>query len=124
MELIFITTMLEAIILLIVLAIFVTAVRLFRRKSPQPEYLAKRLLVSGVEAVAIVLATEDAGVFLNHQPLIRVQVQVIPERDRNFVVELRESQSYIERASIRRGSTVRVKYNPVNPKETVLLRDE
>ena len=120
MELIFITTMLQAVILVIVLAIIFTASQLVRRKNGRSSLFARRS--GAIESMAVVLAMEETGVFMNQQPLIKLQMQVLPERGRNFVVEVREVMSAVDQAAIRSGSTVRVRYNPDNLKETVLIK--
>lgn len=117
MELIFITTMLESVIAILVLAIIFTASQFYRRKR---SVTARG--VSGVEAQAVILTVEETGVYMNHHPLVRMQMQVLPDRGRNFVVEIREVLSYLDLAEYRTGTTVRVKYNPSNFQDTTLIK--
>ena len=72
--------------------------------------------------MAVVLAMEETGVFMNQQPLIKLQMQVTPEKGRNFVVEVREVLTNSDKATIRSGSTVKVRYNPDNLKDTILIK--
>jgi hypothetical protein len=122
MELIFITTMLQGITLLMIIAIVFTASQLVRRRKSRNARSGDRLANTPLEAHAVVLTMEDTGVFMNQQPLVKMQMQVLPDRGRNFVVEVREVLSGGDRATIRSGSTVRVRYNPANPKDTTLVK--
>lgn len=122
MELIFITTMLETAIILIMLAILFTVGQFYRKRRSFAGLLSRRHSLTGVEAKAVILTLEETGVFMNHHPLIKLQMQVLPERGRNFVVEIREVLSYMDLADMRTGSTVRVKFNPENVKDTTLVK--
>jgi hypothetical protein len=62
--------------------LFSPLISLHRRK--------KRLLREGIEADAILLNMEEAGVFLNRQAVMILQVKVHPQNGRNFVSEIRE----------------------------------
>ena len=122
MELIFITTMLQGISLLLIIAILFTASQLMRRRNRFRQSAATRKQPSVVEASAVVLTMEETGVFMNRQPLVKMQMQVLPDRGRNFVVEVREVLSASDQAMIRSGATVKVQYPSGNPKEAVLLK--
>jgi hypothetical protein len=122
MEMIFIATLMEAAIIVLVLAILFVAVQVIRKRKPGGRLSSKKQVLDGEVAKAIVLAIEQTGLFLNHRPQVKMQMQVIPDRGRNFVVEIREIMSYVELATIRTGSTVLVKFNPSNPKEIELLK--
>lgn len=123
MEMIFIATLMETAIIVLVLAILFVGVQLARKRNPSRKLSYKQQqLLQGEVAKAIVLAIEQTGLFLNHRPQVKMQMQVIPDRGRNFVVEIKEVVSYVELATIRTGSTVLVKFNPSNPKEIELLK--
>src|SRR5688500_14392682 len=117
MEMIFIATLMETAIIVLVLAILFVAVQVIRKRKPGDRLSSKKQVLDGEVAKARVLAIEQTGLFLNHRPQVKMQMQVIPDRGRNFVVEIREIMSYVELATIRTGSTVLVKFNPSNPKE-------
>jgi hypothetical protein len=122
MEMIFIATLMETAIIVLVLAILFVAVQVVRKRKPSDKVIVKKQVLDGEVAKAIVLAIEQTGLFLNHRPQVKMQMQVIPDRGRNFVVEIKEIMSYVELATIRTGSTVLVKFNPSNPKEIELLK--
>ena len=86
--------------------------------------MKKRLMREGVEAEAILLNMEQTGQFVNNQPQIKLQVQVHPTIGRNFVSEIREVLSMIDVSQLRIGSTLKVKYNPSNTKEVMVLRQQ
>lgn len=122
MEMIFIATLMETAIIVLVLAILFVSVQLVRKKKPSGRLSHRQQALHGEVAKAIVLGIEQTGLFLNHRPQVKMQMQVIPDRGRNFVVEIKEIVSYVELATIRTGSTVLVKFNPSNPKEIELLK--
>lgn len=86
--------------------------------------MKKRLLREGEEADAVLLNIEQTGLFINNRPQIKLQVQVHPPSGRNFVSEVREVLSLIDLSQLRIGSNLKVKYNPANTKEVIVLRRE
>ena len=84
--------------------------------------MKRRLMNEGVEADAVLLNMEQTGLYINNQPQIKLQVQVQPLTGRNFVSEVREVLTLIDLSQLRIGSTLKVKYNPVNNKEVMVLR--
>jgi hypothetical protein len=93
--------------------LFSPLISLHRRK--------KRLLREGIEADAILLNMEEAGVFLNRQAVMILQVKVHPQNGRNFVSEIREVMTGQERSHLHTGSTLRVRYNPSNIKDVMVV---
>ncbi len=79
---------------------------------------------NAVEAEAIVLKMEQTGLYTNKLPQVKLQMQVLPDKGRNFIAEINTVLPGIEPDAIKAGGTVRVKYNPVNYKELVLLKAE
>jgi len=77
---------------------------------------------NAVEAEAIVLKMEQTGLYTNKLPQVKLQMQVQPDKGRNFIAEINTVLSGIEPGAIKEGGTVWVKYNPVNYKEMVLLK--
>lgn len=83
----------------------------------------KKLVREGIEAQAVLLNVEQTGIYVNNQPQVRLQVQVHPLTGRNFVSETREVLTLIDLSRLRIGSTLKVKYNPANTKELMVLRN-
>ena len=75
-----------------------------------------------LEAKAIVLDVELTGLYLNHQAQVKLQMQVLPDRGRNFVTEIKELFAVAELAKLQTGNTMKVKYNPANTKEIALVK--
>lgn len=90
----------------------------------QINQMKKRLMRQGIEADAVLLNMEQTGLYVNNQPQIKLQVQVQPLTGRNFVSEIREVLTLIDLSQLRIGSTLKVKYNPVNTKEVMVLRQQ
>jgi hypothetical protein len=114
--------MLFAIITIAVIAVlyFVLSRTLF--PLLQISKMKRRLMSEGVEAPAVLLNMEQTGLYVNNQPQIKLQVQVQPLTGRNFVSEVREVLTLVDLSQLHIGSTLRVKYNPVNTREVMVLR--
>ncbi len=82
----------------------------------------KRPVKQTLEARAIVLSIEQTGLYLDHKPQVKMQMQVLPEQGRNFVAEIKEILSFLDLDAIKAGSLVIVKYNPANIKEVSLVK--
>lgn len=115
--------MLEAAIVVLLLAIVFVAVQVFRNRHRGMGLVTRRGRPEPLEAKAVILAIEQTGLFMNHQPQIKMQMQVIPDKGRNFVAEVKQVVSFVDLARIRTGATVKVKYNPSNTKEVVVVKD-
>jgi hypothetical protein len=94
-------------------------VRIVATETPK---LKKRLSKCGVEAEAVLLNVELTGTFTDNLPQVKLQMKVQPKIGRNFVTEINESFTRVEMARISAGSIVKVKYNPGNLKEIVLVK--
>lgn len=82
----------------------------------------RRLQREGTEANAVLLNMEQTGLYVNNQPQIKLQLQVHPLTGRNFVSETNEVLTLIDLSQLRIGSTLKVKYNPANTKEVMMMR--
>jgi hypothetical protein len=82
----------------------------------------RRLATEGVEASAILLNMEQTGLYVNNQPQVKMQLQVHPLTGRNFVSETREVVNFIDLSQLQIGCTLKVKYNPDNIKEVMVVR--
>ena len=74
------------------------------------------------EAEAIVLSIKKAGSSSGKQPQVKMQMQVQPERGRNFVTEINEIIPLAELANYNTGMKIKVKYNPRNTKEVLVVK--
>lgn len=117
MEMIFIATLIEMVLVIALLAIFFLAGKIVwggRVKGlnwSKPDH---------VESRAIVLNVEQTGLFLNQHAHVKLQVRVIGGR--TFVSELQELLSARELAGIHSGATVMVRYNPDTRNGLVLVK--
>ena len=76
---------------------------------------------NAVEAEAIVLKMEPTGIFVNKMPQVKVQMQVQPDKGRNFVTEISTVLSCTDMQMVKTGGMIRVKYNPQNYRELFLI---
>jgi hypothetical protein len=116
------STFIETASLIALLAVLFLAGQIFLLRSfikGSPKHRGRN---QQVEAKAIILAVEETGVYMNKQPLMKLQMQVIPEKGRNFITETKQVFSPVDMKDIRSGSTVTVKYNTGNQKEIALVR--
>lgn len=106
-------------VLLLVVVAFVFGHTIF--PMAQNRRMKKRLLKEGVEAEAVLLNIEQTGMYVNHQPQLKLQVQVHPLNGRNFVTDVREVLTLKHLGRLRIGGRLKVKYNPANTKEVVMM---
>ena len=76
--------------------------------------LSRRLKRNGLEAHAVLLSAQPIGNYRNNMIKVKLQVQVQPEKGRNFVTETKELISKDDFELIPIGSKIKVKYNPAN----------
>lgn len=74
----------------------------------------KRTNGSNQEAEAVVLNIEKTGLYFDNKPQVKMQVQVIPEKGRNYIAE---AISVLENDKIIAGTKVRVAFNPRHPQK-------
>ena len=88
----------------------------------QAEKIKQRLKKEGVMAEAVLLEMEQTGLYVNKLPQVRLQMRVKHESGGNFISETREALTLADLAQLPVGSTVKVRYNPRNRKEIMLVR--
>ena len=74
------------------------------------------------QAEAIVLNLQPTGLFINKLPQVKMQMQVQPEKGRNFIVEIQQLLQPSELELIREGSRIMVQYDTTNHKLVSLLK--
>lgn len=87
-----------------------------------PRYREGKWPRNAVEAEAIVLKMEATGLYINKLPQVKLQVQVQPDLGRNFVAEISIVFSSHDQETVKTGGLVRVRYNPHNYRELLLVR--
>jgi len=92
-------------------------------KKLNSQKLARQYSFGRQEAVAVVLKIELTSPSANRQANVTLQMQVLPDKGRNFVAEMQELLDAKELAELRTGASVKVKYNPANLKEIALIRN-
>jgi len=120
MEIIVIATVIEVTVVLLAFVILFAGSQLIQKKKIASSQ--KKNSPKGIEANAIILTMEETGHYTNKQPQVKLQVQVLPEKGRNFVTEIKPVLSLIELDSIKTGTVVTVLYNPSNTKEVTFVR--
>lgn len=81
-----------------------------------------RLQNTGIEAIAMVLAIQLTGHYINHLPQVRMQMNVHPATGKNFVTDTKQVVTPLQLYQLRAGSYLKVRYNPRNTKQIVILR--
>ena len=115
MEIIVVAMLMQMVVVVSLLAIFFL-IRYFVKANPG-EKNSKSII-----SKAIILSVENTGSFIKDQPKMKIQLQVTPDKGRNFVAEVKEILSPSDIAVIRTGNMVNVKYNPVTMKEVHLIK--
>ena len=88
----------------------------FRRKRHQ------KILTNGIESEAIVIEVGPTGMYVNNAPQLKVQIQVEPQKGRNFTAEIKQVVPQVDFHLLHSGSRIIVKYDPTYPGQAVLMR--
>lgn len=82
----------------------------------------RRLTRSGAEAEAIILSIERTGRYIDNEPMVKLVLKVQPAARINFVTEVREVITVMDLSQLRTGTILKVRYNPANTREVMLVR--
>ncbi len=78
------------------------------------------LAMSGLEASAEVMGIEDTGALINMNPVVKLSLKVSPPMGMPGFETT--GQSVVSKIAIpRKGDTIKIKYNPANPSEFVVV---
>lgn len=76
------------------------------------------LLPVARESEAIILSVDKTGFYINNKPQVKLRLQVMPEKGRNYIAE---AISVLNEAEVSAGTKVRVTFSPRNRQEVKLL---
>lgn len=80
---------------------------------------AQALTQSGADASAEVLAIEDTGTMINYNPVVKLTLRVQPAYGAGFQTM---GQSVVSKIAIPRvGDTIKIKFNPADPSQIVVV---
>lgn len=116
---IFMQVVITLVCLLITLPLLLIAIRKYFRTSKIIQQTKFQL-----EAKAVILAIELTGLVLQQQTQVKLQLQVLPEKGRNFVAEVKELFAIHELVVLQTGAAVKVRYNPANKRGIVLVKSD
>lgn len=122
MEIIFIATLMETTLIVVLLGSFFLMRYIFKLKKNKPGAPVHTNDAGPAIGKAIILSVEITGGFFHGYAQVKIQLQVIPVNGRNFVTEIKEMLAPEDIKSLRTGSTIPVKYNPANKKEVSLIK--
>jgi len=106
----------------IVIFMFFAAWRLVKMLAGPRKMTVREIEKNGTLAEAIILNVNETGTFVNDLPQVKLQMQVLPEKGRNFVAEVKQVLPNSLKSLLHSGSKIMVKYDPGNPREVVVLR--
>ena len=108
---------------LIITSCCLVGVFLFKEKNFFLSLIGSRkILTKGREANAVLLNIQQTGILINNSQQVKLQIQVQPSIGRNFVSEISEVFNENELKQIQIGRVVKVKYNPANTKQILMIK--
>lgn len=110
----YVTAVFFLIVTVVIIALFVF---LFKKKTSRGFY------GNSIDADAIILSIHLTGICIKNEIQAIIQLQVLPEMGKSFVSETKEMLSATEYTQLQPGTKIRVKYNPGNLKEIMILRE-
>ncbi len=78
---------------------------------------------SSIDADAIILSVQLTGLCVKNEIQAIIQLQVLPERGKSFVSEIREMLSATDFTRLQPGTRIVVKYNPYNHKDVTIPKE-
>lgn len=79
-----------------------------------------QLLVTGQPAQAKILSLNASGMMVNYNPVVDLVLEVYPQSDMPYQVQLRTMVPSIKVPQVQPGMTVEVRFNPANKQEVAL----
>lgn len=108
--------------ILVALIIVATGTFLYLRRNKQSVltgFMRKKALA---EAEAVILGIQLTGLYIKEIPQAIFQIQVKPEKGKNFVVEIKGALPVTDFPTVQAGEKIRVRYNPYRKKEMYIVR--
>jgi hypothetical protein len=108
--------------ILVALIIVATVTFLYLRRNKQSVltgFMRKKALA---EAEAVILGIQLTGLYIKEIPQAIFQIQVKPEKGKNFVVEIKGALPVTDFPTVQAGEKIRVRYNPYRKKEMYIVR--
>lgn len=105
-------------LILIIVAIVLAAALILLNKM-RPAIFAKNAL----EADAVILNNHLTGICIKNELQAIIQLQVHPERGKSFVSDIKEMVSPTDYPLLQPGAKIRVRYNPRNRKELLIIKE-
>jgi len=106
----------------LILLICLSAWGIVRAFSRPRKMTIREIELKGTLAEAIILDLTETGTIIDDLPQVQLQMQVIPEKGRNFVAEVKQVLPNSLTNPLHSGSKIMVKFDPGNPREVVVLR--
>jgi hypothetical protein len=102
-------------VVLVSLLVFYLNARFMMKPDPRQE----KVLTEGTSARAEVLASEDTGLTMNHDPMVALTVKVKPAYGSSFQVK---ANVLVSRVAIPRpGDVINVRYDPDDPQRMIVV---
>ena len=106
----------------IIVVMFFAGWKLLKMLGKPKRMTVQEIEKNGVLAEAIVLNANETGLYINNLPQIKLQMQVQPDKGRNFVAEVQQVIPDTGKEPLHSGSRIMVKFDPGNRKEVIVLR--
>ncbi|MFT3909862.1 MAG: hypothetical protein QM737_10585 [Ferruginibacter sp.] len=78
---------------------------------------------NSIDADAVILNLQLTGLCIKNDIQVIIQLQVLPERGKSFVVEVKEMLSAAEYTQMHHGDKILVKYDPRNHKDVSIIKE-
>ncbi|MBW2528417.1 MAG: hypothetical protein JRI23_29850 [Deltaproteobacteria bacterium] len=81
----------------------------------------QQLLASGAPAQGQIVAVQQTGTYVNHQPQVQIVVMVTPPGGQPYQAQLLKILSMIEIPQYQPGAQVQIRYDPTNPSRIAIV---
>lgn len=81
----------------------------------------RKLLETGIAAPAKVLSLSETGMYVNHQPMLRIALEVAPPDGAPFPLTISRVVSIVQIPRLQPGALVDVRYDPGDPSNAMIV---
>jgi hypothetical protein len=81
----------------------------------------RKLLESGVAAPARIVALSETGMYVNHQPMLRIALEVAPPEGEPFTVTVSRVCSIVQIPRLQPGALVEIRYDAADRSNAMIV---
>lgn len=82
----------------------------------------RKLIETGIAAPATIVAVNQTGMFVNHNPQVRIDLEVVPPDGEPYTTAVVKVMQMVHLAQLQTGKVIEVRFDPENPKRLAISK--